>query len=367
MELFHIFTTAFSNKVFALIITDMFKPVFFLLVSLTCILTPANPAAQPSIKTHSSRLEIHNRVLWNYRGSIITVMDVAKRLEQYGQTIQGYASMDSTQKLEFYQQNWRGALQELIDQELIYQDAIDHNMTISDSEARDQLVKYYGEYYITRVDEMGLTMKEALDNVKRDILTQRMMYFRVHYQAKNALTPAVIASTYKEMCKDQPETDLWAYQAITFKGPFETCQNLAKQWQLQLCAQKSIESCQKELSSQDITVSVGKLNQQTSQHLSQRYLDILSSLEPQKWSEPVVFKEDPKEAVIRLFFLESKTHQAPPAFAEVRAQIEDAIYQKTVAEENQKYIVKLRRQLEQEQGNSLQQVFNPTSPLFSVR
>ncbi len=314
----------------------------------------------------SSGLVIHNHILWNYRGSIITVMDVVKRLEQYGQNIKGFDKLEAAQKLEFYQQNWRGALQELMDQELIYQDAIDHNMIITDAEGRDQLVKMYGEKYITHIDQIGMTMKEALDMVKKEMLIQRMVYFRVHYQARNAITPSIVAQKYKELCQQQPETDIWSYQTLTFKGPTQAAYELARQWKEKLVAGATPEEC-KTLTQEGVTSTISRLNQQSSLNLNQKYLEVLQKIQEQSWSDPICFKEDDKEGLVRLFFLKEKTHLALPAFSKIRQQIEDEIFQTAVAEENQRYIVKLRRQLEQEHGQSLQQVFNPTSLLFSLK
>lgn len=319
------------------------------------------------LKEHSPDVEFHNRVLWNYRGSMITVMDIVKRLELYSKNVKDYENLEANQKLEFYQQNWKGVLQELIDQELIYQDAIDHNMQVTDAECRDQLVRLYGENYITSIDEMGLTMKEALSMIRKDTLTQRMTYFRIQYQARAVLTPGLIAQTYVKLCKEQPETDIWTYQTISFKGPTEIAIKTAFKWNERLLTGLALEECQEQLKEEAVTVSVGRMNKQSNAHLSSKYLEILAKLKPQEWSAPITFKEDSKEGLVRLFFLQEKVHQAPPSYAEVRDQLENHLYQEAVAQESQKYIVKLRRQLEQEQGPLLQQAFNQTTPLFFVK
>lgn len=346
----------------------MFKTVFsFILFSIVLATPSLSLGADDDVKIARSSIVVHNHILWNYRGCVITVMDVVKRLEQFGQNMKGFDSMDSAQKLEFYQQNWRGALQDIMDSDLIYQDAVDHNMQVSDAEGRDQLVHLYGEHYITEIDRLGLTMKEALDRVKKDLLIQRMLYFRVHFQARNSITPSLLAQTYKEMCKEQPETDFWTYQTVTFKGPTATAVDLAQKWQKELLTGQSLEACQEKYTSQHVSTVTSRLHQQSSLHLSAKYLETLTATQAQTWSDPVIFKEDAKEGIVRLFYLKEKNHQAPPAFSKVRRQIEDHLFEKAASEEQQRYIVKLRRQLEQEQGQSLQLVFNPTSPLFSLR
>lgn len=332
---------------------------FFSIVTSTGLWSDTTPSKQ--------NVEFHNRVLWSYRGSIITVMDIVKRLEEHAQGIPNYQTIDPNQKLEYYQGNWRAVLQELMDYELIYQDAIDHNMSVTDAEGRDQLVRLYGENYLTRIDGMGLTLKEVLSSVKKDMLIQRMTHFRVQYQARATITPSLVAEAYKELCKQQPETDIWTYQTINFKGETSLCQEIAQNWKKHLLENTSIEECEKLPGNEKVTINTGRLNTQSSLHLSPKYLQILQELQALHWSEPVVFKDDKTQGLVRLFFLKEKTHQRPPSYGEIRRRIEDQLYQDAVAQQNQKYIVKLRRQLELEQGQSLQQVFNPTSPLFFVR
>lgn len=318
-------------------------------------------------------IEVHNRILWSHRGSLITVMDVVKKMDQVWLRQPHVQKASIQDQFEFYQQSWRMALQDLIDNELIYQDALDHQhqMQVTDAEAKDEIIRVFGTSYLTRLDELGYTLPYAIASAKKDLLINRMVYLKVHYGARSAITPQAIAKAYFESVKSQPETDLWEYFVFTVKGPSEQSLNFAKLVYSKLqAASKSIEELAQEIKQEcpsDVKFNSSKAIEQTSEKINQKYLQALKNLSIGQVSEPIEFRADAHTSTYRLILLQSKQHHTPPSFAQLQKSIEDQLRMQYVANESQRYISKLRKQLEREQGESLQQAFNPATALFSLK
>jgi hypothetical protein len=322
-----------------------------------------------------SKIEVHNRILWSYRHSIITVLDVVKKLDQFWFHETQSQKVSSQDQFIFYTQNWRAALQDLIDSELIYQDAQDYQITLSDAEAKEELVRLFGNDYLTRLDTLGYSLSEAIASAKKDLLTQRMLYFKILAPSMDAVTPQALAHSYEEMVKNSPETDLWTYQIINVQGLPEPTEITANQLHMSL---KSLEAehreetisnkvIQAQKNSDQVKISLSKELKQISQQMSQTYLKPLQQLQVGQFSIPILFSQNPTKAIYRIFHLIGKEHRESVNFLQAQKLLEDSIKQRSMLNERQKYTQKLRKQLEAEQGFSLHSVFNQSLPLFTLQ
>lgn len=348
----------------------------FLFMVLATYLQPLQATLQDD-----HRLEIHNHILWSYRSSVLTLMDVIKYLDQHLERTKS-PKMNAQEKHDYYQQNWRPALQELIDNELIYQDGVDQGWPISDAEAKDELVRLYGDQYLSVIDSQGIGLPEAIRLTKKDLLTQRAFQFRVYYQTRNQITPKMVAAAYQDYIKQYPETDRWSYKVITIRGPYEKASLQAQEALNGLQSGKLTldqlstdepgkEDGKSQTGSSDVKLSIGRILEHTSHEINERYLVALQPLTAnQPYSSPMDCsrrQEGESQGIFRILVLLSKEHISAPTFSQMQSRLEDDLRRKLSESERIKYITRLHKQFEREQGETFTQIFNPPFTLFTIR
>lgn len=122
----------------------LIKKIFFLIPFLASITAFPLNAEDFFEQREAADLLIHNRILATINGKTFSVMDVVKKMDVYlAQNFPEY--LESTvQRFQFYSNNWRRILSQMIDNELILADAEKLKIKIPDAEVREKIYERFG-------------------------------------------------------------------------------------------------------------------------------------------------------------------------------------------------------------------------------
>ena len=127
-----------------------------------------------SFQEAKKRIGINNRVLASVNGNVISVIDVKKKMDMIMyQSYPQYLGVAEA-RYEFYNSHWKEVLSDLIDRELMIADSEEKGFPISSGDVREELEEIFGPDVMFNLDNAGLTLDEAWQMVKADIIIRRM-------------------------------------------------------------------------------------------------------------------------------------------------------------------------------------------------
>lgn len=313
---------------------------------LICILPLAAFAAEPN----QGELVVQNRILATVNGKNISVIDVMKKMDMYLARAYPEYAKSNQHRYQFFSQNWKRTLNQMIDNELIVADAEKLEMKIKDGEIREVIHQRFGPNVISALDELGLTYAEARAMIYNEIASQRMTWYRVHSKARHRVGPQSIKAAFQDHLVNNPPKEEWKYQVITIRGKTEQISNVYAQKALSLIHNEPLpfEDLAHLLKNQEdegVTVNVSEEYCVEGKALSDSHKTIVCSLKPGTYSEPTPQVSRDKSIVHRIFYLKDHTVSPPPKFdVAMVGNLEEQLMQKEFEQEYPQYISKLRKQ-----------------------
>jgi antitoxin component of RelBE/YafQ-DinJ toxin-antitoxin module len=291
---------------------------------------------------------VNNRILAKVNGKAISVIDLMKKMDMlfYKQFPQYTSSPQA--RYHFYQANWKHALSEMIDKELILADAQESKLVISAGDVRQEMESLFGPNIIDNLDKIGLTFSEASKLVLADITIRRMVYFRVQLPAINQVTPQQIYAYYEDFAKDNIRDNEWIYNVITLrhKDPTKGAEmanlayNMLTEEKLPLSELK--EKLKGPQSQMSLTVS--EEFRTNEKELSDGFKRILTTLTSDTYSMPIVQKSRADNTtVFRIFYLKDMTPGGIIPFSELEGKIKEKLTEEAMEKETVAYIARLRQ------------------------
>lgn len=303
-----------------------------------------NPMQPPgSGGASDSQIAVQNRILLKINGKVITVMDLAKRLDlllyrQYPQL-----SDVPLVKYQFYQTNWRPVLDTMIDDELILADAKEKKVEATDGDVREEMEKLFGPDVVLNLHRIDLTYDEAFSLLKEELVVQRMVQMMVRSKA-TVVQPAEVRKLYEKMSEEGKKDPVWVYQVLTVEaGDLEKgAEALEEAYKLLSEEHRSIENVMAVLSEKTYEPRLNAFNRKESE-LSGSHKAVLETLIAHHYSRPQLSaSKKEKSWLFRLFYLEDKREGSPLAFQEVEKKLSMHLIQEAVAKESVIYVHKLR-------------------------
>src|SRR5688500_2146181 len=103
----------------------------------------------------SDGIIVNNRILVRVNGKSISVLDVMKKMNvALNQYFPQYAKKPDA-RFEFFSTQWKGVLAQMIDHELILQDAENLGVTIKDTEIREKLQERFDPNVVINLANLG--------------------------------------------------------------------------------------------------------------------------------------------------------------------------------------------------------------------
>ncbi len=320
------------------------------LICLTSLQLFAFNPLQNTSDFHEPKLKINNRILVTVMNKPITVLDVVKKMNVIlEQNYPEYRHIDSARH-QFYSQQWKTILYQMIDSELMLKDAEKLEIKLSDAEIREEIHSRFGPNIMKSLSSIGISYDEAKKMVESDLLTQRMLWYRVHSKALTNVVPQEIKKSYQDYVCKNPSSDVWTYEVMSIKSKAEETGSLlaGKAFDMLSAAKLGLKEAAlaiKNESNKDanIQITVSDLIMAKEYELSTNHKDVLKTLKTGQYSEPVEqIGKNGKEKVFRVFHLIDHDKKEPEKFTKLADQFKDKLIQEKINDFNKNYLTKLR-------------------------
>jgi hypothetical protein len=197
---------------------------------------------------------------------------------------------------------------------------------------------------------IGITYDEAKKIIESDLITQRMLWYRVHSKALTTVVPNEIKKSYHDYICNNPSSNVWTYEVLSVKSNAkETGSVLAnKAFDMLSAAKVGIKEAALAIKNeshndQNIQITVSDLITAKEYELSSNHKDVLKTLCLGQYSQPVEqLGKNGKEKVFRVFHLIDLNKKEPESFTKLADQFKDKLIQEKVNDFNKNYLTKLR-------------------------
>lgn len=314
-----------------------------------CSLTAFTPNSTPN-EFNSSKLRIQNRILVTVMNKPISVLDVVKKMNvMLEHSYPEYKNIPEA-KYQFYAQQWRQVLRQMIDAELMLKDAEKLELKVTDAEIREEIHSRFGPNVMKSLKEIGISYDEAQKMIQSDIITQRMMWYRVHSKALSKVIPLEIKKSYQDYITKNPGDNVWTYEVLSVKSNNENSSSLvaSKAFDMLSAAKLGLKEAASSLKTDhktdsNLQITVSDLITAKEYELSAAHKEALKKLSKGEFSQPIEQTgKNTKEKAHRIFHLIDVQKKEPAKFVAIADQFKDKLIQDKVNEFNQNYITKLR-------------------------
>lgn len=298
-----------------------------------------------------ARIFVNNRILARVNGKSISVIDIMKKMDMlfYKQFPQYTSSVEA--RFQFYEFSWKHVLQDLIDKELILNDAEEKKVPVSSGDIRQEMESLFGPNIIVNLDKVGLTFEEAWKMVQDDIKIRRMIHVRANLRAIKQVTPQDVRNAYEEYAKDNIRPEKWRYAVVSIRNPDleNGAEAAAFAYQFLTEEGKSMEELPAAIKNiapfgQTTKITVSELFDHDEKELSPSYKEVLATLTPDSYSKPLAQKSrSDNSSVFRIFHLKEKIPGGVISFNEVEAKLKDELIENAVNKATAEYLNKLRQ------------------------
>jgi len=296
------------------------------------------------------KLHINNKILVTVMNKPISVLDVVKKMNvMLEQSYPEYKNIPAA-KHQFYSQQWKYVLMQMIDSELMLKNAEKLELKITDAEIREEIHTRFGPNIMKSLTNIGITYDEAKKMVETDLISQRMMWYRVHSKALSKVVPQEIKKSYQDYISKNPGSNIWKYEVLSVRANAqETGSILAgKAFDMLNAAKLGIKEAALAIKTesskdQNTQITVSDVISAKEYELSNAHKDVLKTLKVGQYSDPVEQTgKNQKEKVYRIFHLIDLEKKEPEKFTALAEQFKDKLINEKVNEFNGSYIKKLR-------------------------
>ena len=298
------------------------------------------------------RIFINNRILAKINGKPISTFDIVKKMDiSFYRQYPEYAS-NTQARFQFYQYNWKYALDELINKELILADAQESKIEVTTGDVRQELEASFGPNIIASLDQIGISYEDASKMVQGDILLRRMIGARVNGKAVRLVTPAKVKKAFEDYLQDPENARLtiWNYRVVTVKERnLQKSEEVAKivyKLLMEGVALDEVAAALKErkLFGRKGKVTVSSLIKNNEKELSSAYKQALNGMESGMYSQPFSHKSRAENTTVyRILFVNEKIPGGYPTFKEMENVLKERLLNEVADQETELYIQKLRQ------------------------
>ncbi len=325
----------------------MFKAMKTLLAFLL-VLSPLAIRADlpyPSME-EPEELIVNNRILANVHGKAFSVIDVMKQMDVFLKRYYPQYLGSKVARYQYYSENWKRTLDDMINNELIMADADGKDLKISDSEIRETLQERFGPNVLSTLDQLNVSYEEAKNMIYQEKVVQQMTWFKANSRALQGVNPQDIKKAYREFTAKNPPVEEWKYQVLSIRSPnADVGQMVAdKAFALLSKEKKSLQETAAALKQEGVTLQVSQDYAITDREVAKSHKDILLNLPKDTFSPPVsqISRAD-QNNVFRIFHLKDHVKHQPPGFEKVANNLENQLIQEAMMKETAVYANKLRQ------------------------
>lgn len=326
------------------------KIIFTLLIISFCSSIYAAGTTGPlGNPTDIKEIIVQNRILVEINKKPISVLDVVKQMDNFLHRYYPQYADSKLAKYHYYKGYWRETLEQMIDNELMIADAENLKITISPTEVREEIHRRFDPNVLERLEQLNLSYEEIKDLITKDLLIQKIQWFRVMSKVHQKITAEELKKSYHDHLNKYPPKNSWQYQFVNIRIENKTLaleiaeklnllkdkaeNDLSKAFEL-FSSQNSEKILQGIYISQDLDLE--------ERMLSPQHLSVLQSIKPNNWSNPVWQTDRDGSFVLRIFHLKNHQRDETPPFESLLPQLKQDLLQRYAFEESEKYTKKLR-------------------------
>lgn len=288
---------------------------------------------------------VSNRPLVKINGKTFSVLDVKKKMDLFLQEHHPETLSSNLLVYQFYAQNWRHSLQEMIDNELIKMEAESYKIQISDGDIRQDMDRRFGPNVVKRLDELKLTFEEAKEMTRDEIVVRNMTWYKVWAKVLHDVTPELVKSQQDTYIAKLALKDEWTYKMATVRGSDETGEIATKAYEMLVDAGKtSLDKVSTESLPSNTVLTVSDPITISSKDLAPEILTVLESLPAETFSKPIAQKSRSDGSIVyRMFCVTDHKKDISPRFEEISSKIHDTLVQQYGNIQREEYFAKLRK------------------------
>ena len=281
-----------------------------------------------SLHAEPSSIVVHNQVLAKVHGKVISVIDVMKKLDMlfYRQFPEHIHSQEA--KYQFYTTYWKGVFNDLIDRELVIADAEEKNFVVSNGDIREELEEIFGPDVMLNLDKVGLTVEDAWEMIKADILIRRMLYLEVRMRVFAQITPQTVKKAYEErvVTSNRNEECVWSTLSFRSDSPDVPLAAMADRAYTLLKQEKilpqEIQARLQALPEWDARtiVTISPQFRETLKNITPQMQQLFKEMSPGEYSKPLLqTSKNDGTPVVRIWAIHEKNRtEPPPLFQKLR-------------------------------------------------
>lgn len=307
-----------------------------IIISLCATVLQASPLASPPRYEKEANLVINNRVLFKINGKAISVMDVVRKMDLIFYRQYPHLTSSAEARYQFYTSGWSVMLAALIDDHLIVADAAEKKVEVTEGEVRQELESLFGPDVVFNLDKIGLSLPEAMELLKMELLVQRMNMIMVRSRAMTDVHPKEVRARYDQLMQEQPPQSKWVYQILSIRG--EEHSTVAQEASKLLTEQKiPFQDLIAKLSNDNVQVTLSEEYEREEGALSLAHKAVLQALGAGTYSTPLS-----GDAVSRIFCLKEYKTGELPTFNSMAEKLKQELMQEVSNKYNVAYREKLR-------------------------
>jgi hypothetical protein len=303
----------------------------------------------PNMPTQQ-HLIVNNRILAKVNEKTISVLDVMKKMEVFLNRYYPEYANSLPARHQYFSSQWRSTLIQMIDNELMLQDAEKLELKVSDSEVREAVIERFGPNIMASLDQLQMSYEEARKMVHTDIIADKMTWYRINSKAMQAVNPQDIKQAYQSYLIKNPEKEEWVYEVVSIRTKSEEAGKLfaEKTHGLLKTARRSFQELVQELKEEcgpesDLSISLSEEFKTDTKTISDAHKQGLLSLVVNSISEPIrqVSRAD-QSIVYRIFHLKNHAKIPPLPFSKVSEKLREELLNLAAAKESKLYLEKIR-------------------------
>lgn len=307
----------------------------------------------------SHEIIIHNRLLARVNGKPISVMDVKKSMDLFLKGHYPDALSSPFKTYQFYVYQWKFALQELINKELLRIEAenlkatLPNNKTlIPDGVVHEEIKKRFGANPFQKIQDLGFTDDQIEKFIIEEMMISSVSWTFVWQKAIQQVTPDKIQKEYNKHLDDLKSSGKWEYKIVTIHGDSEQDNKKTAKKLYQLISQKShlekdentltgiIQEMNKHAPS-NLCITISSLISVANKDISLEIKKILEQLSPCSLSK--MMTQTPDGLAYRMFYLIKYHQESPPSIQEIFQKLTNSLIQENGLHQRAEYIGKLKK------------------------
>ena len=311
--------------------------------------TPMNALLKNPQK--AQQIITNNRPVARVNGKTFSLRDVVKKMDFFLQMQYPQVFQDKVALFQYYQNNWKQQLNEMINNELILADAAEKEVEIPDGELRKEMSERFGPNVFVTLDKLNMSYEEAEELVRDDLIIRNMTWFKAYNGALQSVTPKLIKNSVTAYLRSFTQKDEWKYQVLTIRSKEEKlAAKIAKEAYALLnkgelnphdvAAKLNSETGEDEVA---FTVSASQEFLSDSTKVSEQHFSVLSSLAAGTISDPVSQTSRNGDEVKRIFCLKEHNRSEPESFDTLVESVKNQLTDVQANKARTDYIQALRK------------------------